>query len=183
MGKRWLDAERGRVVAFPQGIATMPTISHDETFRRLVVVEGMVHERGWSTATVEALTKELQVNRSTIYDYWRKVKAYTRRGVTLDIEKWRRQQMIDLDNIKMQAIREKDLPSAIRAIETQAKIVGTIAPTNVNVNHTTTVSPAMAVRLSGLSVTELQQIAQKPDEPVIDAQFEPILVKDGGEPG
>lgn len=153
-------------------------------FKRVARVDEVMRTEGWSLRIVDRLAEELGVDRATVYKLRRRASQWTQSQMRPgDAENWRAQQMQALTETALEARKAKDYSAAVRAIEVQAKIVGTIAPTNVNVNHTTTVSPAMAVRLSGLSVTELQQIAQKPDEPVIDAQFEPILVKDGGEPG
>lgn len=160
------------------------TSSALQTFRQIAHVDEVMRTKGWNAAIVEQIAKELGVDRRTVYRIRARALRWTRGQLRpTDVENWRAQQVQALSETALEARQAGDYAAAAKCYDTQAKIVGTIAPTNVNVNHTTTVSPAMAVRLSGLSVTELQQIAQKPDEPAIDAQFEPILVKDGGERG
>ena len=163
----------------------MPTVTHDETFRRLALVEAKAFEKGWNTSTVAELTAELGIDRSTVYEYWRKVKAYTRRGVTLDVDKWRKQQMVDLDNIKMMAMRTADLPSAVRAIEVQAKIIGTIAPAgtkiDVSINQQNIAATATLSTMSTDQLaTDVAQLLERRQQmlPVVEAECE--VVKEPG---
>lgn len=153
-------------------------------FDQLAIVEETMRVKGWNPRVAEELAVRLGVTRRTVYNIRSRAIQWTKRQLrTEDIEARRAEQYQLADEAARSALAKGDYAGVASLLKVQASLTGTIAPTNVNVNHTTTVSPAMAVRLSGLSVTELQQIAQKPDEPVIDAQFEPVSVKDGGERG
>jgi hypothetical protein len=157
----------------------MSNVAPMESLRRLALVEQRTVEAGgWNMQVALALADELDCHYTTVYGYWRKVKAFARRGVTTDIDKWRRQQIATLDNVQMEARKNKDYSGAVRAIEVQAKIIGTIAPTNVNVNHAVTVvNPALVAQMSRMSVDELRSLTDAKNEnaaPIIEAAFEPV---------
>lgn len=156
----------------------MSNVAPMESLRRLALVEQRTVEAGgWNMQVALALADELDCHYTTVYGYWRKVKAFARRGVTTDIDKWRRQQIATLDNVQMEARKNKDYSGAVRAIEVQAKIIGTIAPTKVDVSHSVTVNPALVAQMSRMTPDELRKLtdANSPNPtPIIEAEFEPV---------
>ena len=142
----------------------MANVSAPLMFKRISRVDEVMRTEGWNLAIVEKLADELGVDRATVYKLRSRASRWTQSQMRpQDTENWRAQQMQALTDTALEARKNKDYSAAVRAIEVQAKIIGTIAPTNVNVNHTTTVNPALSVKLSGLSVTQLTAIAQRKD--------------------
>lgn len=135
----------------------MSNVAPMETLKRLALVEQRTVEAGgWNMQVALDLADEMGVHYTTVYGYWRKVKAFARRGVTTDIDKWRRQQIATLDNVQLEARKNKDYGAAVKAIETQAKIIGTIAPTKVDVTHTAVVPANVASVVANMSPAQLQ---------------------------
>lgn len=105
--------------------------------RNVCRVDKAVQDRGWSLAVARDLAVELNVSLATVYRYWEKCRIWTQRTIQVgDLEKWRAKQVSDLDRIRGKCEHAGDHDRAIRAIETQAKIIGTIAPVRVDARIT-----------------------------------------------
>jgi len=147
------------------------------TLDRLATVERMVIENGgWNTIVCREIAETLGVHTGTVYDYWNQVKRFARRGMSADVATWRRQQVANLDNIQMEARKNKDYGSATRAIKVQAEILGTLAATNVNVTATTRidVSPAVVDLVS-----QRLALASSPVRVAIEAEAEVVEAEVG----
>lgn len=140
-------------------------------------VESMVKEHGWNLMIAREIAVELGVSLATVRRDWHRVRTWTQRVLrTDDIALWRSEQVNLLTDIARDARRDRDYTGAVRAIETQAKIIGTIAPTRVEatvtgtVLHVPVVTPAPEAP-AALGVDDLSRI--------IDATFaevEPAVV-------
>lgn len=113
-----------------------------------------VQQRGWSVEVAHDLAVELGVSVRTVHRYWEKARRWTRQTLRAgDIEKWRAQQIQALTNIATEARMNKDYTAAVRAIDVQAKIIGTISPLNLNVaarvEHVAVVIPQVLDAVSG----------------------------------
>lgn len=114
--------------------------------------------------TAAELAVELGVDVRTIHRYWEKARRWTRETMKAsDVARWRAEQVLQLARIAEEARLDKDYGSAIRALEAQAKIVGTIAPTRVEMSGTVahvpvlpTIRDAETGERRGLTVDEIE---------------------------
>lgn len=132
------------------------------TVQRIAAVQQGVSDYGWSASTIERLAKELNISTRTVRRCWDRAVKLTRRAFDpSNVEKMRVRQVMRLETNIANAARTGDYSAAMKGEQVYAQLVGTVAPTNVNVTHNVGVSPALSVKLSGLSVTELTAIAQR----------------------
>lgn len=152
--------------------------SAEIVYQRVAIVDAMVRKKGWNVGVCNELALTLGVDRRTVYRLRAMANRWTRTHVRpTDIEAFRLQQLVALSDISNEAREAKDYSAAVRAIDTQAKIIGTIAPTKVDVNHSVTVNPALVAQMSRLSVDELRTLTDAKNEnaaPIIEAEFEPV---------
>jgi hypothetical protein len=137
--------------------------------------------KGWNLAIVDALAEELNVDRATIYRCRSRAQRWTRDQLRpANIETWRVQQVQFLADTALEARKDKDYGAAARCIDIQAKIIGTIAPTKVDVTSTTRldVSPAVVALVS-----ERLALASSPRLEAIEAEAEVVGASAGESDG
>ena len=132
-------------------------------FRQIAHVDEVMRTRGWNASIVEQIAKDLGVDRRTVYRIRARALRWTRGQLRPDdVENWRAQQVQALADTALEARQSGDYAAAAKCYDIQAKIVGTIAPTNVNVRHAVTVvDPRLAAEMSRKSVGELEGDVQK----------------------
>lgn len=131
---------------------------------RIAHVDRVVRERGWSLDTIQKLADDLDCDVRTIYRYWSKARRWTQATLaTGDLKRWRTEQVVALAEVARLARDEKEYSAATRAIEVQAKIIGTIAPTKVEMSGMVahvpvlpTVRDAETGERRGLTVDEIE---------------------------
>lgn len=139
----------------------MANVAAPLMFKRVSRVDEVMRTKGWNLSIVDALAEELGVDRVTIYKLRNRAIQWTKRAIRPEnVDTWRAQQVQLLHEAAIGAKNEGKYAEAARCVDIQAKIIGTIAPTNVNVNHSVGVSPQLSARMSGLSITELRQLAK-----------------------
>lgn len=131
-------------------------------FAQIARVDEVLREKGWSLRVADDLASELGVDRRTVYRLRNRANRWTQEQLRpQDVDRWRARQLQLADEAARMALAKGDYAGVASLLKVSAGLTGTIAPTNVNVNHTTTVNPALSVKLSGLTVTELTAIAQR----------------------
>lgn len=142
------------------------------TFKQIARVDEVVRTRGWNMAIADSLAEELGVHRRTVYRMKARAQRWTQNQLRpADLDKWRVEQVQFLADTALMARVEGDFTAAARCIDIQAKIIGTIAPTKVEVSGSYSVTHQAAIaRVSHLSPAELLGTAQ----PAIEAEFEPV---------
>lgn len=153
-----------RILGWSNGFTVMANVAAPLMFKRVSRVDEVMRTKGWNLAIVDALAEELGVDRVTVYKLRNRAIQWTQRAIRPEnVDAWRAQQVQLLHEAAIGAKNEGKYAEAARCIDVQAKIIGSIAPTNVSVTHNVGVSPALSVKLSGLTVTELTAIAQRRD--------------------
>lgn len=130
-------------------------------YQRVAIVDEMIRRKGWSLATANELALTMNVSRSTVYRLRNMATAWTRKHLRpTNIEAFRLQQVVALSDIAMEARENKDYGAAVRAVRTQAEIIGTIAApgvkVDVNIAQNVTLSAAIA-RVSALEPEQLEE--------------------------
>ena len=143
-------------------------------FAQIARVDEVVRKRGWNLVVADDLARELGVDRRTIYRHRGRAQAWTQKHLSpQDIERWRLEQVVLLGDTAREARDKGDFAATARCIEIQAKIIGTIAPTKVDVTSTVSVVHSAAVaRLSTLSMDELRQMTEP--RQIVDAVSVPV---------
>ncbi len=155
----------------------MAMTSHDDMYRRWAVVEREVLAGGWTMQNITAIAEKLGVHKTTVYRDWQKIKRATQRGINVDIDAQRREQIVQLDNAYMAAMREGNHDVAIKAVKVKAEITGTNAAKNVNVNVSggVTVSPAAIGAVVDMDRDVRQRLLPENEGPAaIEAAFEVV---------
>lgn len=149
---------------------------------RVTEVAKAVSREGWSIDLAGRLAKEMGVSRRTIERYWVKAQMWTKRSMKAgDPELWRANLLSLVHTGAIRALDEGKYMDLAALVKAGGSLTGTIAPTNVNVHHTATlVNPAVAAKMSALSVDDLRQMVKKAEtaddseKAVIEAEFEPV---------
>lgn len=122
-------------------------------------VDQVVRERGWSLAVARELAIEFGCSLNTVYRYWNRCRRWTQATMKAgDLEMWRAQQVQQLTEVAIEARKAKDYKSTVRAIEAQAKIIGTIAPLKVEHGGTVGVQLALPVPVEYPRVVEASSV-------------------------
>lgn len=147
-------------------------------------VDEVMRQKGWSVAIAQELANELGVSMRQVYRWRGKAQRWTQAHMKADdVARWRAAQLQLADQAAREALMDKDYTAVAKLLQVGAGLAGTIAPTNVNVNHAVTViPPAVSARLSGLSTDELRQIAERGRE-VIEVEATPVPVVAGDDNG
>ena len=100
----------------------------------------VVAERGYSVRVEADLMAELHCSARTIRRDWNLGRRMTQRAMdTANTEVFRAEQVQTLREIQRKAIAKGDFTAAARAVDIEAKIIGTIAPVKVDNRHSGTV--------------------------------------------
>jgi hypothetical protein len=111
----------------------MPTTDMGLGLRRALEVDQAVRQRGWSLALAHDLAEKWGCDERTVRRYWHRGRKWTQSSLAPgDLEMWRAEQLQALSDISREARENRDYSAASRAIEVQAKIVGTISPIKVD---------------------------------------------------
>lgn len=139
------------------------TGASEQVFQRVAIVDELIRKKGWNLGVANELALTMGVDRSTVYRLRNMADSWTRRHIRpTNIEAFRLQQVVALGDIANEAREAKDYSAAVRALDTQAKIIGTISPTKVEVSGGYSVTHQAAIaRVSALGVDELRGIAQR----------------------
>lgn len=141
-----------------------------------------MRQKGWSLRVADELAEELGVDRRTVYRLRNRANRWTQEQLRpQDVDRWRARQLQLADEAARSALAKNDYAGVAALLKVSAGLTGTIAPTNVNVHHTATlVNPAVAAKMSALSVDDLRQMVKKAEtaddseKAVIEAEFEPV---------
>lgn len=144
-------------------------------FRQIAHVDEVMRTRGWNAKIVEQIAEELGVDRRTVYRIRARALRWTQGQMRpADVENWRAQQVQALADTALEARQNGDYAAAAKCYDIQAKIVGTIAPTKVEVSGTVSHTHDVAIgQVSRLSVDELRALADT-QKPAIEATFAPV---------
>ena len=135
-----------------------------DLLNKVARVDEVMRTKGWSLVVANQLAAELGCSMRTVYNLRNKAQRWTQAHMkTEDVARWRAAQLQLADQAAREALADKDYQAVAKLLQVGAGLAGTIAPTNVNVTHNVGVSPALSVKLSGLTVTELTAIAQRRD--------------------
>lgn len=157
----------------------MSQTSAEMIYQRVAIVDEVMRKKGWNVGVVNELALTLGCDRRAVYRLRNMAISWTRKHLRpTDIAAWRTQQVQALADISNEARENGDYGAAVRAIRTQAEILGTIAPTKVDVTSTTRldVSPAVVDLVS-----QRLALASTPRPTVIEAEAEVLSVVSAGE--
>jgi len=157
---------------------------------RVTHVANAVSKRGWSIDLAGQLAKEMGVSRRTVERYWVKAQQWTKRSMRAgDPDLWRANLLSLVHTGAVRALDEGKYTDLAALVKAGGALTGTIAPTNVNVNHAVTVvNPALVAQMSRMSADELRQLTDGEEEKrkrelaaaeagngvVVEAEFEPV---------
>lgn len=150
----------------------MANIAAPLMFKRIARVDEVMRLEGWNLGIVDRLAEELGVDRATVYKLRRRAEQWTQGQMRpQDSENWRAKQMQALTETALEARKNKDYSAAVRAIEIQAKIVGTIAPTKVDVTHTAVVPANVASVVANMAPEQIRALTERR---VIEVESAPV---------
>ncbi len=156
----------------------MAAISAHTNFVNISIVDETIRAKGWNTGVVMELAARLGVSHKTVYKLRARAERWTQGTLRPDdVAKWRMRQVQALEEIWRQARDAQDYKGAAKALEVQARLVGSIAPQNVNVNVSGTVThehEAAVAKISQMEPNMLAQLADRPDLLPVEAEFEEI---------
>lgn len=148
------------------------TSSALQSFRQIAHVDEVMRTRGWNATIVEQIAKDLGVDRRTVYRIRARALRWTRGQLRPDdVENWRAQQVQALADTALEARQSGDYAAAAKCYDIQAKIVGTIAPTKVDVTHTAVVPANVASVVANMAPEQIRALTERR---VIEVESAPV---------